>query len=156
MRSLVALSILISCSLSELQAQQHDNLPDTIKKQIESGDAMFTLIEESATFPGGIPAFYKYVSENISFPKKAKREGVKGRVYVEFVIRQDGSIDPEAVRCPSQQELASFQLPTADMIDRPDCQEEAMRLIRKSPDWIPGKQKNKTVKQRMTVPIFFR
>lgn len=151
MRTILFISFLLALVNTELLAQHPKDSVHSAKK-----DDVFALLDESATFPGGPAAFYKYVSENISFPKKAKRAGIQGRVYVEFFVNQDGSIDDETIRCPTAAELAQFHLPTDDMIADESCRKEAMRLIRKSPDWIPAKQKSASVKQRMTIPIFFR
>ena len=93
----------------------------------------------------------------MKFPKKAKRAGVKGRVYVEFVINKDGSIDPASLRCPTPTELKEYsRLPADDLIVDEDCTAEAMRLLKKSPAWIPASHKGKPVMQRMMVPVFFR
>lgn len=151
MRTAILIFSLLAFFSPELTAQQPKDSANSSDK-----DDVFALLDESATFPGGPAAFYKYVSKNLSYPKKAKRVGIKGRVYVEFFVGQDGSIDPETIRCPTADELAQFQLPTDDLVVDESCRKEAMRLIRKSPDWIPAKQKSVDVKQRMTIPIFFR
>jgi len=151
MRRILLIFFLLTLFSLELLAQHPKDSSSAANK-----DDVFALLDESATFPGGPAAFYKYVSKNLSYPKKAKRAGIKGRVYVEFFIRQDGSIEPETIRCPTSQELEPFQLPTDDLVVDEGCRKEAMRLIRKSPNWIPAKQKSAAVKQRMTIPIFFR
>ncbi|CAN5486212.1 energy transducer TonB [soil metagenome] len=96
--------------------------------------------EESASPKNGLQAFYKYVGEKIKYPGQARRIGIEGRVYVEFVINRDGSLsDVKAVKGIGG-----------------GCDEEAVRIIQTSPAWNPGKQRGKTVRQRYTLPIIFQ
>ena len=46
-------------------------------------------IEVKPDFPGGIEKFYKYVGNNYRAPEE---EGLKGKVYVTFVVEKDGSL----------------------------------------------------------------
>ena len=58
----------------------------------ENVDEIFSVVEESAEPKGGMGAFYKYVGEKIKYPAQARRMGVEGRVFVQFVVNRDGSI----------------------------------------------------------------
>ncbi|MFN8890290.1 MAG: TonB family protein [Cyclobacteriaceae bacterium] len=58
----------------------------------EEVDEIFTVVEETAAPKGGMPAFYKYISEKMKYPDQARRMGVEGKVFVQFVIGKDGSI----------------------------------------------------------------
>ncbi len=106
----------------------------------EETDEIFTVVEESATPKGGMQAFYKYVGEKIKYPAQARRMGIEGRVFVEFVINKDGSLsDVKAIKGIGA-----------------GCDEEAVRIVQSSPSWNPGKQRGKAVKQRYTLPIIFK
>ena len=106
----------------------------------ENVDEIFTVVEETATPKGGYPAFYKYVGEKIKYPAQARRMGIEGKVFVEFVVNRDGSIvDVKAIKGIGA-----------------GCDEEAVRIIQSSPAWSPGKQRGKAVKQRMVLPITFK
>ncbi len=106
----------------------------------EETDFVFTVVEESATPKGGMQAFYKYVGEKIKYPAQARRMGIEGRVFVEFVINKDGSLsDVKAIKGIGA-----------------GCDEEAVRIVQSSPSWNPGKQRGKAVKQRYTLPIIFK
>lgn len=137
-------------------AQQARDLPDSVQKGIREGKYQWQAIDQSAQFPGGVPAFYQYVSENIKYPKSAKKKGLRGRVYVQFVINKDGNIDAGSVRVMPAQEIreASASMPM-DIIQDPDCEKEAMRLIRQSPPWQPAQYRGQPVIQQMAVPILF-
>ena len=106
----------------------------------EETDEIFTVVEESATPKGGMQAFYKYVGEKIKYPAQARRMGIEGRVFVEFVINKDGSLS----------DVRSIKGIGAG------CDEEAVRIIQSAPAWNPGKQRGKSVKQRYTLPIIFK
>ncbi|MBY0435357.1 MAG: energy transducer TonB [Cyclobacteriaceae bacterium] len=106
----------------------------------EETDEIFTVVEESAAPKGGMQAFYKYVGEKIKYPAQARRMGIEGRVFVEFVIQKDGSLsDVRAIKGIGA-----------------GCDEEAVRIVQSAPAWTPGKQRGKPVKQRYTLPIIFK
>jgi protein TonB len=103
----------------------------------EETDEIFTIVEESAAPKGGMAAFYKYVGDKMKYPPQARRMGIDGKVFVEFVINKDGSIsDVKAVKGIGA-----------------GCDEEAVRVVQSAPAWSPGKQRGKPVKQRMVLPI---
>lgn len=106
----------------------------------EEVDEIFTIVEEPASPKGGMPAFYKYIGDKMKYPAQARRMGIEGKVFVEFVIGKDGSIsDVKAVKGIGA-----------------GCDEEAVRVVQAAPSWSPGKQRGKSVKQRMVLPITFR
>ena len=106
----------------------------------EETDQVFTIVEESATPKGGMGAFYKFVGDKIKYPPQARRMGIEGRVFVEFVIGKDGSLS----------EVRAIKGIGAG------CDEEAVRIVQSAPAWNPGKQRGKPVKQRYTLPIIFK
>lgn len=95
--------------------------------------------EEMAAPYGGVSAFYSYISNNLKIPMDARN--IKGKVFVEFIIDSTGQILPEDVKV-----VRGLS---------PSCDAEAIRVIRKSPPWVPGRQGNKRVRQRMVIPISF-
>ena len=106
----------------------------------EETDQIFTIVEESATPKGGIQAFYMYVKEKIKYPPQARRMGIEGRVFVEFVIGKDGSLS----------EVKAIKGIGAG------CDEEAVRIVQAAAAWNPGKQRGKPVRQKYTLPIQFK
>ncbi len=106
----------------------------------EVADEIFTIVEEQADFPGGIAAFYKYVKRKMKYPPQARRMGMEGKVFVQFVVERDGSItDVKAIRGLGA-----------------GTDEEAVRVIKSSPKWKPGKQRGVPVRVRRVIPITFR
>lgn len=106
----------------------------------EPVDKVFTIVEDQATPEGGMKAFYKYIGKNLEYPRKAKRMGVQGKVFLEFIVDRDGSITNVKV-------LRGIGA---------GCDEEALRILQESPKWTPAKQRGRPVRQKMTFPINFR
>lgn len=111
-----------------------------VEQPAEEGPEIMLFPEESASPKGGFEAFYKYVSNNIKYPAQARRMGVEGRVFVEFVINKDGTLtDVKAIKGIGA-----------------GCDEEAVRITQAAPAWNPGKQRGKPVRQRYTLPVIFK
>ena len=128
----------------DIEVTQDTKVEDIIVKPVEEPkeevDEIFTIVEESAAPKGGMAAFYKYVGDKMKYPPQARRMGIDGKVFVEFVINKDGSIsDVKAVKGIGA-----------------GCDEEAVRVVQSAPAWTPGKQRGKPVKQRMVLPITFK
>ncbi|MDZ7645768.1 MAG: energy transducer TonB [Cytophagales bacterium] len=94
----------------------------------EDVDQIFSVVEESAEPKGGIGAFYKYVGDKIKYPAQARRMGIEGRVFVEFVVNRDGSIvDVRAIKGIGA-----------------GCDEKAVRIVQSA---LPGSPVSKEVSQ---------
>lgn len=108
--------------------------------EAERVDEIFTIVEESASFPGGISAFYEYLKNELQYPRQAQRMGIEGRVFVQFVVEKDGRLtDIQVVKGIGA-----------------GCDEEAVRVLKNSPKWKPGKQRGKPVRQKMIQNILFK
>ena len=108
--------------------------------QEEVTNEIFTIVESQPEPIGGLSAFYKYVGENLKYPRMAKNNSIEGRVYIEFVVEKDGSLT---------------DIKTLKGIGG-GCDEEACRIIGGAPNWIPGKQRGNPVRVKMVIPILFR
>ena len=101
----------------------------------------FVIVERNPEFPGGISNFFKYISQNVKCPKDAKKAGIKGEVLVKFTISPTGIVLPDSVKIVKGL--------------YPSCDEEALRVIKKSPKWFPGEQQGKGVFVSYKVPVKF-
>ena len=108
--------------------------------QTEPDDKPFDVVEQMPSFPGGMEALMKFISENVKYPKEAEEKGLQGRVVVRYIIEKDGSI--------SEVEIAKS---VNEYLDA-----EAIRVVNAMPKWIPGKQKGENVRVKFTIPITFR
>lgn len=106
----------------------------------EVADQIFTIVEKQPEFPGGMTAFYQFVQKKLKYPSQARRMGIEGKVFVQFVVDKKGNItDVQAVKGIGA-----------------GCDQEAVRVIKNSPKWQAGKQRGKAVKVRMILPITFK
>jgi periplasmic protein TonB len=106
----------------------------------EVTEEIFTIVEDQPSPIGGMQAFYQYVQKELKYPAQARRMGIEGRVFVQFVVDRDGSItEVEAIRGIGA-----------------GCDEEAVRVLQEAPKWTPGKQRGRAVKVRMILPITFK
>jgi TonB family protein len=101
---------------------------------------VYTMVEQTAEFPGGEAALMKYLASNIRYPQLAIESNVQGKVICNFVIREDGSVDQVKV-------MRGIGY---------GCDEEAIRVIKSMPKWKPARQNGKAVKYRANVPISFK
>ncbi|MFN7259345.1 MAG: TonB family protein [Cyclobacteriaceae bacterium] len=103
-------------------------------------DTVLTVVEESAMPVGGLPAFYRFLGNTMNYPVQARRGGVQGEVFVQFIVEKDGTIT------------------NSKIIKRigGGCDEEVLRVMEQAPKWNPGRQKGKSVRQRYTLPIIFK
>lgn len=102
-------------------------------------EEIFTIVEQMPSYPGGDEAMFKYLSKNINYPQIAADAGITGRVYITFVIEKDGNVTDVKV-------LKGIG---------GGCDEEAIRVVKQMPKWIPGKQRGKSVKVQFNLPVNF-
>ena len=105
----------------------------------DSGN-VYKEVDEMPEYPGGVKALLQYLQDNIIYPVAAQTEGIQGRVVVRYIVRSTGKIDDIEV-------LRSLS---------PECDEEAVRVVKAMPDWTPGKKNGKTVDVYYTLPIVFK
>ena len=102
-------------------------------------DGVYLMPDQMPEFPGGMQAMMKFLTTNIKYPVEAQKKGVSGRVIVQFVIMEDGTLD---------------QAKVVRGID-PLLDEEALRVVKLMPKWKPGMDRGEAVKVRFTAPIMF-
>ena len=56
-------------------------------------EKVFMVVEQQPEFPGGMPEMMKYLMRNVKYPDVARNALTQGRVFVEFIVHKDGSID---------------------------------------------------------------
>ncbi|MEQ8476998.1 energy transducer TonB [Fulvivirga sp.] len=100
----------------------------------------FVFVEEMPKPDGGYEGFYKFVSKNLKYPNQARKMGIEGKVYVQFVINEKGELVDIAV-------IKGIGA---------GCDEEVMRIMEKAPKWKPGKQRGVPVRVKQVLPIEFR
>jgi len=103
---------------------------DTLRDEIET---------TAPEFPGGALALNEYISKNLVYPKRAKQKRIEGKVFVQFIVKEDGNLGSIRVSKGLCKE----------------CDEEVMRLMKKSPRWIPATENRVPIENWMIVPVEF-
>jgi protein TonB len=103
-------------------------------------EKVFEAVEQNPEFPGGVEALYKWLSDNINYPAAAAEENIQGRVVVRFVVSKTGEV--------SQVTILRGKHPALD--------KEALRVVKKLPRFIPGKQNGQAVNVWYTLPVNFK
>lgn len=101
---------------------------------------IFTVVEEQPSFPGGLPALFKYLAAEVKYPVIAQENGIQGRVVTSFVVDKEGNIK---------------QVKVERGVD-PALDAEALCVVKAMPKWIPGKQKGEVVAVRYILPVQFK
>lgn len=114
-------------------------------KEVELGpdysntEEVFTIVEKMPEFPGRDTALNEFFVKNLQYPVFAKEQGIQGKVWISFVVDKDGTIGSIEVR----RAIGG------------GCDEEAVRVIKLMPKWIPGSQGGKPLKVKFTLPVRF-
>ena len=111
---------------------------DGTEKNVE--DSTFVRVQEMPSFRGGdIKTFRDYVMKELVYPEKALINIIEGKVFLSFVVNKHGSVE-------NVQVVKSIH---------PLLSDEAIRVVRNSPKWKPGKQRDKAVNVSFVIPITF-
>ena len=114
-----------------------EKMPETELVAWENQDSVQ---QRNPQFPGGEQACMDYLMQNIKYPPICRELGIQGRVIVQFMVGEDGSISEiEVVRSPDR-----------------DLSAEAVRLIKYMPKWKPAINGGKPVRCKFTLPVTFR
>jgi TonB family protein len=115
------------------------DIASTSTNDFKPGNEIYTRVDQAPVPKGGMPVFNQYIQNNFKYPAEAKNAGIQGKVYVQFVINKDGSVsDVKVLRGIGG-----------------GCDEEAMRLIAQSSEWVPGKQNGEQVNVQIVMPVVF-
>ena len=113
--------------------------PDTLSLVTtqEDGTEVFGMAENMPQFRGGQQGLTEYIKENLRTPSGS--EAANGRVVVTFTIEPDGSVsNPKISKSLNE-----------------SCDQEALRLVKNMPKWIPGKRNGKSIPAKFALPIDF-
>lgn len=97
------------------------------------------IAEINPEFPGGLDKMYRYLGNNLRYPRYLLERKISGTVFVSFVVSKSGEINEvEIIKTPHE-----------------GFNEEVIRVIHKMPKWKPGFQGGKPVAVRYKMPIKF-
>ena len=121
---------------NEKESKSKEEQNESESNKIFNGDD----VDQQPSFPGGTNAFNTFIVSNLKYPVVAQENGIQGRVVVKFIVEKDGSISNVEV----------------DRSVDPSLDNEAMRVIKNMPKWIPGQINGKAVKVECSYPFVFR
>ncbi len=115
-------------------------ITDVEEEEIQEEEEIFNFVEVEPQFVGGPVALHDFIQENLDIYSIPEKERENGNVYIQFVVRKDGTLsDIKVIKGVNN-----------------DMNQEAIRIIKMMPDWNPGKQAGQVVNCRFTVPVHFR
>ena len=98
------------------------------------------IVDVRPTFPGGDEKLMEWISQRLQYPQNAYDSNIQGRVIVQFLVKEDGSVGNAKIIKPV--------FPTLD--------EEALRVVATLPKFKPAILDGKAVEYWFTIPILFR
>jgi protein TonB len=124
--------------------------PEPVEPEIE----IFTFVEQMPRFTGcetmegneavkqacATQKLMGFVYNNIKYPAIARENGIQGIVVLRFTVWKDGSLRDIKIAKDPGGGLAR----------------EAIRVVKKMPKWLPGKQRGRNVPVKFTLPIRFK
>lgn len=115
-------------------------LPDEPSDKPNDEVLSFRVVEDLPQFPGGYMAFVKWLTQNLKYPSSAEQRKLQGKVVAEFIVNKDGSVTDVRI-------ITSLH---------PDCDNEALRVLRMMPRWTAGVQNDKPCRTKVCIPIVFK
>jgi protein TonB len=109
------------------------------KAEVKTEATALTTADVMPSFPGGEEKLAQFLKDNIKYPQEALDKQREGTVYVSFVVDATGKISD--VRMLKRQAFGMDQ--------------EAMRVVKMMPNWIPGMNNGKAVAVQYTLPVKF-
>jgi len=111
----------------------------SIQPKKEDYEGIFVTVQNPARFKGGADAWKRYLERNLNYPDEAQEKGTQATVKVQLVVDKDGKVsDVHALNNPGD-----------------GLAEEAIRIIKKCPDWIPAEQNGNKVSYRFIQSVAF-
>lgn len=134
--------LMLMCTQVDKELDQvvnnREKLDQSLKLTEVKGE-IFSVVENQPEFPGGMAGLNKYLSDNLKYPAAAVKANVQGRVFANFVVTKEGDIADVNI-------LKGIGF---------GCDEEAIRVISRMPNWKPGSQDGKSLNVRYNIPIAF-
>ncbi len=111
------------------------------QKTDDSEEFVQVIVDEPAEYPGGMEAMNRFINENLDCPEVASKNGITGKCYLLFVINKEGIVSNVKVR--------------RGVAGCPECDAEAIRVIKSMPKWIPAKADGENENYLFAAPVSF-
>jgi len=105
------------------------------------GNGIYSAVDIMPTFKGGdINKFREWVQKKTKYPEVATINSIQGKVYITFIVENDGSV--------SNVKVVKGVDPLID--------NEAVKAVKSSPKWSPGKLRGMTVRVSYIIMLDFQ
>ncbi len=132
--------VVMEISVDDPDATKGKEIDMPVAVESEEKNQVYITVEQYPEFAGGMNALLKFLQKKLHYPTSAVNANVMGKVYMQFVVGQDGNISKVDV-------LKGIGF---------GCDEEAQRVVKLMPKWSPGRQSGRTVAVKFTLPISFQ
>ncbi|MGV3612764.1 MAG: energy transducer TonB [Fluviicola sp.] len=136
------LIILIQFTYGAVFSQEPTAPEPKVVEPMNSQKVIYEVVDEPAGFTGGMAALQKYIAENLIYPETAKESGLQGKCFLQFVVSENGYISDVKVK--------------KGVTDCPECDKEAIRLVKGMPKWKPGEINGRSVNSVFSLPVSFK
>lgn len=121
------------------ETPQTNNGGALAEKKIEIDTTLHTMggVDENPKFPGGENEMSKFIQKTIDY-ERLSNANASGKAGVYFIVEKDGSLS----------NIVLYQGSSSSELNN-----EAIRIVKKMPNWEPGKQKGKPVRVKLILPI---
>ncbi|KAF2079451.1 M56 family metallopeptidase [Flavobacterium sharifuzzamanii] len=126
-----AISMILLFTFSSEAVAQDVNIVNN--KVYKAGDSEIKQPE----FPGGMLEFYKFVGQRFKISEEVSKNKIDTKIYMQFMVEKDGSLSEITIVKDAGYGLG----------------EEAIRVLKLSPNWIPGSENGKPVRVLYSLPI---
>jgi len=138
----IMVAVIFACEPSNesvnMDLNKEENTPAS-KSGWSSENEVFSVVDQTPVYPGGMKAFYSELAGKIKYPKDARLEGIEGRVLIQFIVEKDGSLTSfETLKSPYDRLSAA-----------------AMAALRQFDKFEPGTVNGKKVRVRLVLPVSF-
>lgn len=113
---------------------------ETYERRMDKNDTLYEILAQKPTYKGGMAKFYAMMKNQMNYPIKARKRGIEGKVFVEFIVNKKGKTE---------------EVKTIKGIHN-ECDNEAERVLRGMNNWNPPIYRGKPVKARMVLPVIFK
>ena len=112
------------------------------KPQEIEENKIFQTVDIAPEFPGGTKGIAKFIQQNLVYPQVAIENNLEGKCYVKFVVDKKGKVKNAVIE--------------RGVHGCPECDAEALRVVKLMPKWKPGKVGKKKVNCYFRLPISYQ
>ncbi len=131
---------LVGVACNEPVAQKTTEERPASKLTLDESGEIFTVVDQTAVPKNGITEFYEEISHNLEYPEQARKMGLEGKVFIEFIVNKDGHLSDIKV-------LKGIG---------GGCDAAALKAVTETSFWNPGKKGGVAVRQRIVLPVTFK